>query len=548
MAPTPLDSSPLLLVNGKVFQSPGNKDTQPSFHSCMLVRDGLIRHVGSESDPEIVQARDGGSVQMRDLGGQTVLPGFIDGHLHILTMGQTLKKAHLEKCKSLADIRAAIKAHAEAHPSDPRVMASGWMNSMTPDGVHHSMLDDLDPRPIYVDSKDLHSGWLNAAAIAEIGCEGMADPEGGTISRDADGKATGEMSEAAVFSLLWPHLATIASLDERVDAVRGAVDAYHAAGYTGMIDMAMDDTIWDAVLELRRRGPVPMRISAYWLIKPAKTEAEHLAQVARAVELNRIYNTTTSPDCRVVGIKVVCDGIVDACTASLTEPYAHNALSVDPIWTPAQLAPVVAAADAAGLQVALHAIGDRTVTTVVDAIEAHCAPSRRPRVEHLELTTPADAARLGRLGITASVQPVHSDPAIFGAWPRLLGEPRCARAFAYTEFADGGATLALGTDAPTAPNHPLQNLYVATTRRSAREPGVHDAVNSHFALDLCQAAAAATRGAAYSCFLDGVAGSLEAGKKADFVVVDMRWEPEALLGARVLETWFEGTRVYEAPA
>lgn len=544
----------MLLVNAKIFQSPGAKDTQPSFHSCMLVQDGLIRHVGSETDPEIAAARDAGSIQTRDLGGRTVLPGFIDGHLHVLTMGQTLKKAHLDHCKTLADIRAAIKAHAEAHPSDDRVLASGWMNSMTPDGVHHSMLDDLDPRPIYVDSKDLHSGWLNAAAIAEVGCEDMADPEGGTICRDADGKATGEMAEAAVFTVLWPHLATLASLDERVAAVRAAVDAYHAAGYTGMVDMAMDDTIWDAILEMRRReqpNPIPMRISAYWLIKPAKTEAEHLAQVDRAVELSRLYNSATSPDCRVVGIKVVCDGIVDACTASLTEPYAHNALSVDPMWTPAQLGPVVARADAAGLQVALHAIGDRTVTTAIDAIEAHCSSSSsrlRPRIEHLELTTPEDAARLGRLGITASVQPVHADPATFGAWPRLLGEARCGRAFAYSEFAAGGATLALGTDAPTAPNDPLQNLYVATTRRSAREPDMDAVVNRQFALDLCQAAASATRGAAYSCFLDDVTGSLEAGKKADFVVVDMRWEPETLLGARILETWFEGRRVYEAPA
>jgi len=118
------------------------------------------------------------------------------------------------------------------------------------------------------------------------------------------------------------------------------------------------------------------------------------------------------------------------------------------------------------------------------------------------------------------VQPVHGDPAILRAWPALLGAHRCGRAFAYREFADGGAPLALGSDAPTAPHAPLANAYVATTRRSAREPGERDLapVNPHFALGLCEAVAAATRGAAYSTFAEGRCGSLEKGKLADLQV------------------------------
>jgi predicted amidohydrolase YtcJ len=339
-------------------------------------------------------------------------------------------------------------------------------------------------------------------------------------------------------------------MEERMDAVAAAVEAYHEAGYTGLVDMAMDEAGWEAVLALRAReegrGGVKMRIAAYWLVKPCEEVGEMLRQVDRAAELAGKWNAKTTPDCRIVGIKVICDGIVDACTAGLSEPYEHNGHMEVPLWTKEQLEPVVKRADEAGLQIALHAIGDATARIVIDTLIKYASPERRPRVEHLELTSEEDATRLGRSGITASVQPVHADPAILRAWPRLLGEHRCGRAFAYREFADLGAPLALGSDAPTAPHTPLGNIYVGTTRRSYREPELETAVNPQFALGLCEAVAAATEGAAYSCFDEHRIGVLEKGHKADFVVVDMEWDKEKLMEARVVETWFDGARVWAA--
>lgn len=182
---------------------------------------------------------------------------------------------------------------------------------------------------------------------------------------------------------------------------------------------------------------------------------------------------------------------------------------------------------------------------VVDALESVGTPGKRHRIEHLELASPSDAKRLGQLGITASIQPVHSDPAILRAWPKLLGEERAKRAFPYNEFHEGGAVLALGSDSPTAPFDPLVNLYTATTRRSARDLTEKGVVNEKARLELAVAVTAATRGAAYSCFADGYTGSLEVEKKADFVVMDMEWRGENLLEARVLQTWFEGRKVYD---
>jgi predicted amidohydrolase YtcJ len=131
-------------------------------------------------------------------------------------------------------------------------------------------------------------------------------------------------------------------------------------------------------------------------------------------------------------------------------------------------------------------------------------------------------------------------------WTKLLGPERRGRAFAYKEFVDEGVVVALGTDAPTAPNLPFPNMYTATTRRSAREPEYEEAFNEHFALPLLNAFSAATMGAAQSCFMEKTVGKLEAGMKADFIVLDMDWDAEKLLQAKVLQTWFAGKKVFDA--
>ncbi|KAK3300613.1 amidohydrolase 3 [Chaetomium fimeti] len=548
-----------LFTNGKIFQSgvqPGTNaglHGQPTFASCMLIHGTQISHVGTATDPPITAALASPSTTtIHDLAGRTLLPGFVDGHMHLMLLGQALNKLDLGRCTDLPAIQAAIRAHAAAHPHAPRLLARGWMHSMTPHGARASDLDGLDvpgrDRPVLVDSKDLHSTWCNTAGMEELGAKEWADVPGGVIERDEGGGLVGVFSEAANITYVWPYLASVASVEERMGAIEAAVAAYHEAGYTGMVDMAMDEGGWDALQALRgkREGRIPMRIAAYWLVKPCEEERDMLKQVERAIELAGEFNADTTPDCRIVGIKVICDGIVDACTAGLSEPYAHNGHTEVPLWTAEQLEPVVRRADEAGLQIALHAIGDATMKMVVDILTKFASPERRPRVEHLELTTEEDAARLGKGRITASIQPVHADPAILKAWPKLLGEHRCGRAFAYREFSDLGAPLALGSDAPTAPHTPLGNIYVGTTRRSYREPEMERTVNPHFSLGLCEAVAAGTEGAAYSCFDDHRIGVLKKGHKADFVVVDMEWEKEKLMEAKVVETWFDGEKAWSA--
>ena len=547
----PASQGATLLTNGQFFHTGGASDSesQTTFHSALVVQNGKIAFIGQSDAPEIQSYRDIG-VQVRDLGGKHVLPGFIDGHMHFLLLGQSLNKVQLDGSKDLHDIRSRILRYARENPTKERILCSGWMHSMTNGEAKASMLDDLDPRPVYIDSKDLHSCWCNSAALKEMAVQEMENPAGGTIERDDQGNASGLLSEACVLLVVWPHLAKVLPIEDKMAALRAAIKAYHAVGCTGCIDMAMDENAWEAILALRRAegGTLPLRVVAHWCIMPGGGEEHRLQQVERAIELHRQFNGETSPDLRIAGIKVICDGVIDACTAALAEPYTSNGHFEGPIWTPQMLRPVVKKACEAGLQCALHAIGDQAVHNAINVLEEYGKAGQRHRIEHLELTAPEDAKRLGQLGITASIQPVHSDPAILRAWPKLLGPERLKRAFAYSEFAHHGATLAIGSDSPTAPHVPLSNLYVATTRRSAKEPSAGDEpVNGNFRLELAQAVGAATKGAAYSCFAEERVGSLEVGQMADFCVVETEWKGEELLGAKVAETWFSGRIVYKSP-
>lgn len=528
--------------NGRILTSSATGYDGPlQFTDNMLVEGGKITSMGALS--QITDSmRD---LERHDLNQRIVLPSFIDGHMHLLLLGQSLRKVDLTNCNNLDDILSTIKAFAIANPHVATIMCRGWMHFMTPGGVTAAMIDVIDERPIFIDSSTLHSCWCNSAALKLLDLDGMPDPIGGKIYRDDSGKPSGLLDEGAMISIIWPFQAKSSPKEERIAAIRAAIQEYNAAGYTGLVEMAMDEEAWDALVTISADEPdLAIRIAAYWLVKPTPDPEENRRQVQRAAELSRRFNKTSSPNLRLVGIKIICDGVIDACTAYLSQPYSPLPPCYPlPIWQRQDLEPVVKEADTLGLQIALHAIGDAAIKMAIDVLETCATPGRRHRIEHLELASPRDAQRLGELGITASIQPVHADPSILQDWPKLLGKDRCSRAFAYREFADAGALMALGSDSPTSPWLPMHNIYVATTRQSSRKPGYGEPVNEQFRLGFCQAIVAASKGAAQSVFEDRT-GTLEVGKLADFVVVDMGLDPATLLEARIKETWFEGRKVW----
>ncbi|OAP62660.1 hypothetical protein AYL99_01887 [Fonsecaea erecta] len=555
-----------VVTNARLFTSTDDcgEDLVPG---CLVVRDRLIEYVGPQGSETLAQAMaceaPTTEVEVVDAGNRVVTPGFIDAHVHMLHFGLSLGKLDVMGCTSLEQIRETIRAFAVANPAAPRILCKGWIQASITGGSSHggtplaSMLDDLDPphaRPIYVEALDLHSVWCSRAALAELGVDDATtkDPPGGTIHRDAQGRPSGLLDEGALPLLVWPFLAKTLTAQQKQTALHLAVEAYLQAGYTGVIDMAMDEDEWTALETYRARNndELPLHIAAHWLVPYSDSDAEIQATLDRAIEVHRKYPPAMSPSFCVVGIKLIGDGVVDSCTAALSQPYGAKPNPVEPIWPAATMTRVIQQADAAGLQIAVHAIGDRTITQTIDAFASLNKPlspcrRRRHRIEHLELASARDAKRLGELGITASVQPVHSDPALFKAWPTLLGTHRCRRAFPYREFLEGGAPVAFGTDAPTAAHLPLPNLYNATTRRSAIEPESTERTNPQFAVSLTAALKAATAGAAYSRHAETWTGSLRKGMSADFLVLDMDWTPAGLLAARVRQTWFQGRKMFD---
>lgn len=509
--------------------------------SALATAGERILAVGDEGVGELA----GPGTEVLDLGGALVLPGITDAHFHTLMAGESLLRADLVHAKDIAQIRSLVRAWADANPVAPWVLGKGWLYSAVPDGRPTRELLDavVADRPVFLDANDYHSAWVNTAGLRELGItRDTPDPSGGEIIRDADGEPTGELKETAVI-IAWDHFAANRTPEANDDMLRASLRAMAAAGITSAIDMGLEEGALDSMARAERDGWLTARLVGHWLLREDEDPVGRVAKVAVLAQVQR------SAWFRIAGVKIVSDGVIDACTAAMIAPYASGALP-PPIWDAAALGPAVRAADAAGLQVAIHAIGDAAVRNALDAFEeashANGTSGGRHRIEHIEYMDAADIHRFGTLGVTASMQPVHADPAIRANWAAMLGDERAAQGFRWVALAEA-TSLALGTDAPTAPLAPMPNLFVALTRRSALEPDV-DAADEQPPLPLEAAIRHMTIDAAWSCFDETERGSLETGKLADLVVIDR--DPfaegtEALLDAKVLRTVVGGRAVYE---
>lgn len=338
---------------------------------------------------------------------------------------------------------------------------------------HKKYLDEAVPdRPVFIDDSSLHSVWVNSAAIAALGItKDTPNPKGGEFVRDADGEFTGLIKETAVIDIVWPFIVKHTSVDERVKMLEAVFDAYLRTGVTGAVDMAtVDEDLEGLEAYIAKNGRLPMRVACHWLMRPGGTDESRAEQV-RTAAAHRARLAHHAPWLSIAGIKIISDGVVDSCSAYLSEPYP-NGETPGPIWPGNELTKVVTLADELDLQIAVHAIGDAAAAQALDAFESAMNTNgpkpRRHRIEHLEVVSKESIIKLAKLGVVASMQPVHADPVKVVNWTaQLANDHRCDRGFPWKEFEDAQAHLAFGSDAPTAPYHPFPNLYTATTRLSA---------------------------------------------------------------------------------
>ena len=538
----PINHKHTLFTGGRIFTA----DPENPWAEALVVSQEKVLFVGDTESALL----HGKAAAVYDLNGGLVVPGFVDGHVHISMTGAAMLKAQLQDAGSLEEIQRRVKAWADKNPDAPRVLGTNWVHGDIPGGVpSREMLDNIVPdRPVYLEAYDYHSSWVNTAALEELGItDDTPDPVGGRIVREeSSGRATGYLLENASVNYVWSLLGNVSEM-ELEQHIRTALGAFARAGITTVVDMAMEEPALRVLENMYAAGTLPVRVIAHMIIWRDSDPAKELAMVERAARLAEKYQ---GDGLRVAGIKIIADGTIDSCTAALSRPYT-NGENAGPIWPADVLNPVVVAADHAGLQVAIHAIGDQAVTLAVDAMECamglNNSSGRRHRIEHLEYAKEQDIERMGRLGITASMQPVHVDPAYLDNWREMLGPERANQGWAWPLYQAAGSKLAFGTDTPTAPYFPLINMYLASTRKSPKEPSAVP-VRPDWALKLDSAIVAGTRDSAWASWLDHCTGTLKAGLAADLVVLDqdvIAGGADSLLNTNVRLTLVNGKTTFQ---
>jgi predicted amidohydrolase YtcJ len=545
----------LTIVNGRVFGAFG-ADT-------VRIRDGRIAAVG--------RARDiGRHGEVVDARGGLIMPGFEDAHSHVRSGARQLGRAQLYPLGTVEEIGRRISEHAAAHPDQPWVLGRGWLYVPFPGGLPtRQQLDAAVPdRPAWMDCYDGHSGWANTAALRIAGIDRTTpDPPNGVIVRDADGEPTGALKEEAQ-ALVERHIPVPSEDDDRA-AVRAAVRGLHAAGLTAIQDawLDLDDlAFWGRVHEA---GELGLRFRGALIMEPGQTLAGWRDRLDA-------YEAAAFPlrggAWLGAGIlKGFVDGVIEARTASMLEPYEDDTSRGMPAWEPDHLDSFVAEADRRGWQVELHAIGDRGVRMALDAFE-HAARAngpwtgdprgrgpadvvagthaRRHRVEHIETIDRADIGRFASLGVLASMQPYHGDPSPnqISLWAGNIGPERASRAWAWRSIRRAGGRLAFGSDWPVVPYDPFPALNNAVNRQTVGGQPEGGWLPTE-RLSITAAIEAYTAGGAFAAFAEHRRGALSAGLDADLVVLDrdlLSVDPSAIIGTAVRLTVIDGRIVHRS--
>ena len=550
LAAPPPEPADLLLTGGKVWTA---EEGRP-LAQAVAVRGGTVVFVGSDAE---TAAWKGPKTRVVALGGRFVSPGFEDAHLHLMSGARNLERVDLSGESTVAGLQEKIRRFAEANPKSPWVVGRGWVYGTFPGGLPtKEQLDAAVPdRPAYMDGYDGHTGWANSRALALAGItRETKDPVNGVIVRDPrTGEPTGALKEAA--GGLVEDLLPEPDAERHYALLLRALGMLNEGGVTAIQDAGWTREETARFLPLleraRKEGKLTVRVRLTVDVDPR----DPAAGIAEAVRLRRLY-----PNGPIVfgGVKGYVDGVIEAHTAAMLAPYSDDPSlgAGTPRWEKAALEGAVAAADREGLQVWLHAIGDRGVRMALDAYEAAARANgprdRRHRVEHVEAIAADDAPRFAALGAVASMQPLHANPDQNNAdvWSRNVGPERAGRGFAWRLVEKAGGRIAFGSDWPVVTPDVLRGLYCAVARKTP-EGTPAGGWQPHLAVTPESALRHYTLDAAWAGFAEKERGSIAVGKRADLVVLSrdlLSGPPEEILKARALLTLLDGKVVWRDPS
>jgi len=478
-----------------------------------------------------------------DLEKRTVIPGLIDAHGHVMGLGFALLNADLAGAASIDEVIARLRRHAAELPEGAWLRGRGWDQTRWP-GAEFPTAADLDAafpeRPVLLERIDGHAVWANSAAMAMVEADLSGDwqPEGGFIHRDDEGNPTGVFIDRAedVFEDVIPPPTEA----EKALALDRALARMTSLGLTGVHDAGTSLDDLRRFLHREAVGQLPIRIHAL-----ADGDAEALASLCR-------MGMVETPRVTARGVKLYADGALGSRGAALLEDYSDDPGNRGLLFEQDDaLQAMVDKAMGCDLQVAIHAIGDRANRQAIDALIAGQKrfddnPGRH-RVEHVQIIHPKDIPRLAGAGIIASMQPTHATSDMRWAEDRL-GEQRLFGAYAWQRLRQAGARLAFGSDFPVEQVDPMLGIYAAVTRQDLDgEPPGGWLPDQRVTAEV--AVAGFTIDAAHAGFAEHAVGSLEVGKRADFVVLDRNlFEIEAadIPDTKVLATYLDGQAVYRA--
>jgi hypothetical protein len=505
----PRPAADLVLLGGTVV----TMDSTAPQAQAVVVRGHRIAYVGREAE---ARRWVGPSTRVLNLDGRTVLPGFVDGHIHPVNGGvEQVAQCDLAAESTPAAIFARLRACLDAGSDSGWFLGANWQLPAFPGAApRKEWLDSIVPdRPAYVTAADHHSAWVNSAALRRAGISrGTADPAGGRIERAPDGEATGTLRESAM--ALVGGLVPPPTGELRARGLRHALEQLARHGVTTVVEAAAGRAQLDAYRALERSGALTARVVVAMRADPEAGPSQVDSFAAWRAEYR---SDVIHPE----QVKVFLDGVIEARTAAMLEPYTDRpGWAGVPNWSAERLDSLVTRGVAAGFSIHVHAIGDRAVRMALDAIErveqGQPRDGRRHQIAHLQVIDAADVPRFRALEVVANFQPLWAYPDSYIVdltWP-ALGPARSRRLYPIGDVFRAAGRLALGSDWNVTSLDPLRGIEVAVTRRDP-DDSTGAALLSEQAIDLSAGLRAYTLGAAFAAGLDSLVGSLTAGKAAD---------------------------------
>jgi len=537
-------SPTLLLLNGRIW----TENPQQPEAEAIAIDGNLIIAVGPST---AIGKLAGPDCKVIDLGGRRVVPGFNDSHVHFLSGGDMLSGVQLGNANSSEEFRRRIGEYARSLPKGAWIRNGNWDHQRwSPANLPaHELIDAVTPdNPVFVWRVDGHMALANGLAMKLAGVDrNTRDIPGGEIVRDKNGNPTGILKDEAtsLVERVMPALSA-RELDAALNAAMREAASHGVTSVQNLWDSPTDRYSamkFQEFQKFARTGMLTVRIYHANPLRDWKSLAEAGVQAAFG-----------SPVLRLGNLKSFADGALGSQTAWMDAPFSdrpdYSGLASSDLMDSAAMYASIKGADQAGLQVSIHAIGDRAIHTVLDLferVERDNGPAdRRFRIEHVQHLRPEDAARFGSLGIIASMQPYHAIDD--GRWAeKELGPVRIQSSYAWRLLLDHGAVLAFGSDWPVAPLDPLMGIYAAATRRTLDDRNPQGWVPSQ-RITVKEAVHAYTVGSAFAEHQEQIKGSLEVGKLADLVVLTddiFRINTTELDKVRVFMTVFDGAVIYQ---